>query len=157
MMYSRRCRGLLAGKDEVKSLRPAQAVKSLGVRKPSRLSDENEATFRLSSPGWRQAQSGDGDSRPSRLPSKGREWDASELCSPAPTRSARFGLRALEEEHCIFYVPSPSEALLWSAVGLSEHEGDNLPLEVVSPARSVLLPLCNEQCGESKSRLKGCS
>ena len=110
-----------------------EAVKSLGVRKPSRLSDENEATVRLQLsrlaarlnqetviPGLTVFQA------------KGREWErVGVVLSRAQLAALASGLRALEEEHCIIYVAiTRAKRFCGQLSGSSEHEGDNLPLDV---------------------------
>ena len=126
--------GLLAGKDEAEVLEDLrEAVKSLGVRKPSRLSDENEATVRLQLsrlaarlnqetviPGLTVFQA------------KGREWErVGVVLSRAQLAALASGLRALEEEHCIIYVAiTRAKRFCGQLSGTSEHDVDSLPLDV---------------------------
>jgi DNA helicase-2/ATP-dependent DNA helicase PcrA len=125
---------LLAGKEETEVLEGLrEAVKSLGVRKPSRLSDENEATVRLQLsrlaarlkeaaviPGLTVFQA------------KGREWErVGVVLSRAQLAALASGLRALEEEHCIIYVAiTRAKRFCGQLSGTSEHDVDSLPLDV---------------------------
>lgn len=125
---------LLASKDEAEVLEDLrEAVKSLGVRKPSRLSDENEATVRLQLsrlaarlkeaaviPGLTVFQA------------KGREWErVGVVLSRTQLAALAAGLRALEEEDCIIYVAiTRAKRFCGQLSGSSEHDGDSLPLDV---------------------------
>lgn len=121
--------GLLAGKDEAEVLEDLrEAVKSLGVRKPSRL-------FRMrTKPPFGQkpsrvvggqAQSGIRGLRPHGLPSQGTGVGTRRSCaSRAQLAASASGLRALfEEEHCIIYVAITRAKRLWSAVRSSNTKG----------------------------------
>lgn len=125
---------LLAGEDEAQVLEDLrEAVKSLGVRKPSRLSDENEATVRLQlsrlAARLKQATVIPGLTV---FQAKGREWErVGVVLSRAQLAALASGLRALEEEHCIIYVAiTRAKRFCGQMSGSSEHDGDSLPLDV---------------------------
>lgn len=125
---------LLAGKDEVQVLEDLREVmKSLGVRKPNRLSDKNEATVRL-----QLAQLATRLQQARVIPgltvfqAKGREWErVGVVLSRAQLAALTSGLHALEEEHCIIYVAiTRAKRFCGRLSGSSEREGDRpLPLD----------------------------
>lgn len=98
---------LLAGRDEAEVLEELRmAIKSLGVRKPNRLSNEKEATVRLqlSSLATRVQQR-------TLIPgltvfqAKGREWErVGVVLSQSQLAALESGLKEIEEEDCITYV-----------------------------------------------------
>ncbi|MBB1514321.1 UvrD-helicase domain-containing protein [Tessaracoccus sp. MC1627] len=122
---------LLAGKDEAQVLEDLrEAVKSLGVRKPSRLSDENEANVRL-----QLSRLATRLKQPTVIPgltvfqAKGREWErVGVVLSNAQAATLASGLHALDEEHCIIYVAITRASRYCGRIsGPSESEADNLP------------------------------
>lgn len=126
---------LCDGEDEMQVLQDLRgAIKSLGIRKPSRLrneENENAAVQNLARLAKRLKQ-------PSVIPgltvfqAKGREWDrVGVVLSPQQREMLALGLRELEEEHCIIYVAvTRARHFCGQLVTVSELEEKELLLEV---------------------------
>lgn len=83
-----------------------ETIKSLGVRKPSRLSKKKEATRQLELT-WLAARLKQESVIPGLtiFQAKGREWDrVGVVLSRQQVTTLASGLHALDEEHCIIYV-----------------------------------------------------
>lgn len=125
---------LRAGKDEAQVLDDLrETIKRLGVRKPSRLSDDEEAKVRTQLtrlaarlrrtkliPGLTVFQA------------KGREWErVGVVLSSTQRATLASGLRALEEEHCIIYVAvTRAKRFCGLLSDTSEHEVDQPQLDM---------------------------
>ena len=98
---------LRAGRDEAQVLDDLrEAIKSLGVRKPIRLSEKNETDARR-----QLARLAERLKQTTVIPgltvfqAKGREWErVGVTLNHNQVDALKSGLRELEEEHCIIYV-----------------------------------------------------
>ncbi len=110
-----------------------EAIKALGVRRPSRLSDEKEAAAEA-----QLARLAARLRRTTLIPgltifqAKGREWDrVGVVLSRAQVATLASGLHELDEEHSIIYVAITRARLACGRLGeTTGGETDHLPLDV---------------------------
>jgi len=122
------------GKDSFEVLEALrELIKSFGVRKPSRLSDEKEA-IAAAQLGRLAARL----NRPAVVPgltvfqAKGREWNrVGVVLSRAQAATLAAGLHGLDEEHCIIYVAITRAKRVCGQLSDSiEPESDEIPLDI---------------------------